>query len=360
MKKVCLFLVIVLILSFFLTGCNQEPWTDMVETLMRGDYEKANKQYEKIDKNYIHLIKTSEYVYQYIENIVTSFKGDFTSYQTAEKKLNLFSLLDMPLYNLEAAKQEVERIQASRTSFEEGKKLYGEESYYLAFELFKQVQEDDTKYFNKAQEYLLSTVYVLLYTDRYDEAKDVIMAVDINPNTLAKLSEYSVELVVRLLYYKEDLVSAQKLNDELIQTIILMDESVRESLKSWATKLKSVYSKPEYSAVCISFLSNNIEDIFFKLEQIDILIEDKKTDYAFTILQSIDLRQDTMGYIAPRMTKIVSQYISQNKVTYAQSVVDQVFSEIDNVEMVKSLVTYIQKNIEKVEYLDKIDMTVGK
>lgn len=356
MKKTCLLLVFTILLSLSLTGCSQEPWKDMVDTLMLGDFEKANKQYERIEKNHIQSIKTSEYVYQYIENIVISFKQDFTAFQTIEKKLNLFSLLDMPLYNLETAKEQVERIQASRTAFETGKTLYGEEKYYLAYEQFKQVETDDAKYYDKAQDYLLSIVYVLLYTDKdkYDQAKDVLLAVDVNSKTLERISDYSVELVVRLLYYKDDINNAQKLNDELIQTIILLDESVRESLKSWAEKLIRVYSKPEYSAVCISFLSNNMEDLFYKLEQTDIFIESKNVEYAFIILNSIIIRQETISYIVPRMTEILSQYIEQDKLTYAQQVVDTMFSDVISEEMVKSMVTYIKNNIEKKEYLDKI------
>jgi hypothetical protein len=124
MKKVCLLIICLFILSFILTGCDNRPWINMVDTLMQGDYRKANKQYEKIEKNYVHAMNTSEYVYQYIENIVTSFKQDKTSYKTAEKKLNLFSLLEMPLYNLENAKNEVERIQASRTAYNQARELY--------------------------------------------------------------------------------------------------------------------------------------------------------------------------------------------------------------------------------------------
>jgi hypothetical protein len=103
-----------------------------------------------------------------------------------------------------------------------------------------------------------------------------------------------------------------------------------------------------------------MEDMFYKLEQTDLRLETQKTDYAFIILKSIPVRQDTIGYIAPRMTEILYQYISQGKPDYAQSVVDTVFSEIDDDRMVKSLVTYIQDNIKNKEYLKKIDMTVGR
>ena len=136
MKKVCLLIICLFILSFILTGCDNRPWINMVDTLMQGDYRKANKQYEKIEKNYVHAMNTSEYVYQYIENIVTSFKQDKTSYKTAEKKLNLFSLLEMPLYNLENAKNEVERIQASRTAYNQARELYLALFYYDAHNKF--------------------------------------------------------------------------------------------------------------------------------------------------------------------------------------------------------------------------------
>ena len=112
--------------------------------------------------------------------------------------------------------------------------------------------------------------------------------------------------------------------------------------------------------MCISFLSDDMEDMFYKLEQTDLRLETQKTDYAFIILKSIPVRQDTIGYIAPRMTEILYQYISQGKPDYAQSVVDIIFSEIDDDRMVKSLVTYIQDNIKNKEYLKKIDMTVGR
>ena len=360
MKKVCLLLILFFVLNITLTGCNQEPWIDMVDTLMRGDYERANKQYLRIEKNYVNALKTSDYVYQYIENIVTSYKKDQTTFATAEKKLNLFSLLNMPLYNLEKAKTEINRIQSSRESFEQGRELYLEESYYDAYLKFKQVETDDDKYYEKSLDYLLSVEYVMIYSEDYSDATDVILDIDINEHTLSKLSEYSVELLVRLLYYENDIDRAQKINDELIQTIILMDESVRESLKDWADKLKSLYSKPEHSAVCISFLSDNIEDTFYKLEKTDELLEDKKTDYAFIILKSINIRQDTIGYIAPRMTEILSQYISLNKADFAQVVVDTIFAKMDDDQMVNSLVSYIKNHIEKEEYLNKIDMSIGQ
>lgn len=360
MKKVCLLIACILLLSITLTGCNQEPWIDMVDTLMLGDYKKANRQYERIQKNYVQMMNTSDYVYQYIENVVTTFKQDKSSYETAEKKLNLFSLLEMPLYNLDTAKKEIERIQSSRVAFDEGKTLYSAESYYESHYKFDLVEKDDFKNYDKAQEYLLSIVYVLLYSEEYEHAADVILSVDINSNTLPKLAEYSVELVVRLLYYLDDIDRAHQVNDELIKIIIQMDPGIKDSIKEWADKLKSVYSSPEYAAVCISFLSDDIEDMFYKLEHTDLWIEAKKTDYAFIILRSIVIRQDTITYIAPRMTEILSQYISQNKPDYAQSVVDTVFSGIDNDQMVKSLVTYIQNNIDNKEYLKKIDMTVGQ
>jgi hypothetical protein len=332
----------------------------MVDTLMSGDFERANKKYERIEKNYIQVMNTSDYVYQYIENIILSFKQDKTAYETATKKLNLFSLLDMPLYNLEYARNEIERIQESRMAFEEARSLYLAESYYDAYQKFILVERDDSKNYDTTQEYLLSIVYVLLYSDKYEQASDVILSVDINTDTLAKLSEYSVELVVRLLYYKDDIDRAQNISNELIKIIIQMDPQIKDAIKEWAGKLASVYSRPEYAAVCISFLSDDIEDIFYKLEQTDVRIEAKKTDYAFIILKSIALRQDTIAYIAPRMTEILSQYISQNKPDYAQTVVDTIFAGIDDDQMVKSLVTYIQNNIENKEYLKKIDMTVGQ
>ncbi len=347
-------------LSIILAGCNQEPWVDMVDTLMRGDFERANRMYERIEKNYVQVMNTSEYVYQYIENIVLSFKENKTTYETANKKLNLFSLLEMPLYNLVNAKNEIERIQASRTAFDDGRTLYLAESYYDAYQKFNLVEKDDSKNFDKAQDYLLSIVYVMLYSEKYEQASDVILSVDINTNTLAKLSEYSVELIVRLLYYKDDIDRAQDINNKLIRIIIQMNPGIKDSIKDWAGKLGSVYSRPEYAAVCISFLSDDIEDMFYKLEQTDIRIEAKKTDYAFIILKSISLRQDTIAYIAPRMTELISQYISNNKPDYAQNVVDIIFSNIDDDQMVKSLVTYIQNNIENKEYLQKIDMTVGQ
>ncbi|OQB52337.1 MAG: hypothetical protein BWX97_01458 [Firmicutes bacterium ADurb.Bin146] len=360
MKKVCLLIACLLMLSTLLSGCSQEPWVDMVDTLMQGDFKRANKQYERIEKNYVQLMNTSEYVYQYIENIVTSFKQDKATYETANKKLNLFSLLEMPLYNLETAKSEIDRIQASRAAFEEGRAMYLSESYYDAHFKFNLVETDDSKNYDKAQEYLLSIVYVLLYSEEYEKAADVILSVDINSSTLPKLSEYSIELAVRLLYYLDDIDRAHDINNELIKIIIQMDPGIKDSIKEWAGKLISVYSRPEYSAVCISFLSDDIEDMFYKLEQMDTRIEAKKTDYAFIILKSIAIRQDTIGYIAPRMTEILSQYISQGKPDYAQSVVDTIFSGMDNEQMVGSLVTYIQNNIENKEYLKKIDMTVGR
>lgn len=360
MKKVCLLIICLFILSFILTGCDNQPWINMVDTLMQGDYIKANKQYEKIEKNYVYAMNTSEYVYQYIENIVASFKQDKTSYETAEKKLNLFSLLEMPLYNLEDAKSEVERIQASRTAYNQARELYLAELYYDAHNKFKLVEIDDSRNYDKAQEYLLSIVYVLLYREEYYKAADVILSVDINSNTVPKLAEYSVDLAIRLLYYKDDMDRAYELNDKLIKLLIRMEPGVKDAIKEWSRKLESIYSRPEYAAVCISFLSDDMEDMFYKLEQTDLRLETQKTDYAFIILKSIPVRQDTIGYIAPRMTEILYQYISQGKPDYAQSVVDIIFSEIDDDRMVKSLVTYIQDNIKNKEYLNKIDMTVGK
>ncbi|MFA7673696.1 MAG: hypothetical protein WCY62_07570 [Clostridia bacterium] len=360
MKKSFIIILILVILLSSMTSCTTEPWVDMVDVLMSGDYESANRKLERIEKNYAYKIDTADYVYEYIENIVSAYENGNTSYETAIKKLHLFDLLDTVLYNLEEGITRVEAIQVSREAFEDGKTLYDQADYYNAYKKFKLVISDDTKCFDEAQEYLLGIVYTFLYKEEYDKAMEAILCVDINGDTIEKISEYAIDLVVRILYYENDTLKADELNRELIQVIIYQHETTRESLKEWSDKFKVVYLKPAYAAVCISYLTDDWNDMVYKLDEADVYIENNKPDPAYTILRSIKISKENIGYFAPRMTKLLSLYIGSGESLVAQEVVNTIFAGMVDDEMVASLVTYIKANMDNQEYLSKIDMTVGR
>ncbi len=358
MRKVIAILLVLISITFIFTACVSNPWEPMVENLMRGETDRANRQYKRIEKNSVQLIKTADYVYEYIENLYLLYEKEQASYESVSRRIGLFKEFDMKLYNLAQVEEKIEILHQSRLSFEEGKELFKNEKFLEAIEKFKKVIKEDTKTYDLAQEYLLSITHYYLYTEDYNQAANAILNVEINEKTLEKLSEYTVELIVRLLYYKDDIDKVMTLHEKLLEKLVLLNSNVGEALKIWAEEFKTKYSRPQYSAICVSFLSKDVADTFYKLDQVDSWLKAKSADNALIILKSIEAGGETIGYIAPRLTDIVTLYLTQNKQDLAQEAVDAIFGNIDEKDIAASLVVYVEKHIENEEYLNQIDLTI--